>query len=340
MRVLVFDEGIKVRLRELNDRLATRRAGRPGFDDFRRLLEANLGRFVSLAPISEDEIDSWAQGRPVVGVDGSVNSYGESYPYVLHIFQASARTTRPLDGKDHLTCSSVVSPLFPEDRRALEDERDRLMREDKPLELAWEGLRHRRLAELEVEVAIRAVNEIRPFLVIFDGGFMRYVVQAFDKWNEYRRVSLEQGVISVGVIEETATKLIAEVLGDKLPPGLRDEHDRSLLFGVLREGEALGIREDIRFKRSEFYTAFARFSRHPQAIACDFFREQVDHVKEVLDFLYTITPQGGRGMPLWLDIVDQEVRITGQDLEMMLSLYLDRDLMEMFLRPHRDRRDY
>lgn len=338
--MLVFDEGIKARLLELNGHLAARRAARPAGEALRRLLEDNLGFFDELAPMSGEEIAAWSRGRPVVGVDGSVNLYGDSYPYILYIFQAVARPTKPLRGKERLICSSVISPLFPGDRKAFEEERRRVERENRAPESAWEGLRHRELARLEVEVAIRAAEEFEPALMIFDGGFMRYAVQALDVWKRYRKIALDRGILSVGVIEETATDIIVKTLGRSLPPGLEGEYDRSLLFGLLRPGESFRMREEIEFKSSEIYTAFARFSRHPQAVACDFFREQAGEAGRILNFLYTITPQGGRGFPLWLDIVDQETRITNQDVEMMLSTYLGRDLVEVFLMPHRERRDF
>jgi len=85
---------------------------------------------------------------------------------------------------------------------------------------------------------------------------------------------------------------------------------------------------------------YVRFSWHPQVIAVDYFPEQEEVLPDALSFLYTITPSHGRGFPLWLDIVDAEVRLTAAHLEGFLAAHLDPHLVELFLRPLRWQRDY
>ena len=45
-----------------------------------------------------------------------------------------------------------------------------------------------------------------------------------------------------------------------------------------------------------------------------------------------------RGVPLWLDIVDKDVKITDEILTTLLEEYLDRDVYERFFISERDKR--
>lgn len=330
---MLVERGLQEQLQELNQELRKRRAAGPEKEMLRRSMRERLGRFAALQPMGEKEVKAWSGGRAMVGVDGSVNFYGHGFPYVVYLFQALARSTRPAEDRCRVALSEVRSPMLPGDRQLLASSG----REEVE---AWESLRHRRLAEMEVEVAIEAVKAFRPFLVLFDGGLTRYAVQAGRRWEEYRRLALAEGVLTVGVIEETGTSLLSDTLGEGLPETLRGEYDRVLLFGLLDPGECFRLREDILFKRGDFYTCFARLSWHPQAVACDFFREQVKEVPRLMNYLFTVTPQGGRGIPLWLDLVDREARISGRDLEMMLSACVETEIREIFLTPQRERRDF
>lgn len=317
-------------LQEVNGQLEERARKQPSAI-VRRQLSKSAGRFLNLQPLGEEEIKKLAFGRPVVAVDGSVNSVGAHYPHLLFIFQAYARSSEG----DGVVLSDIITPLIPEHNKRLSNLKEN---NDLPEEYLLAQTRNRVLAALELDVATGAVEKFSPWLVLFDGGFMRFLRHAPAEWEHYTRVSRSAGVISVGVIEEAESTGLSRTLG------MHDSeefllYDRELLFGTLNLGECLLVHPEQKIK-SDFYTVFARLSRSPQAIACDFLPENTGKVPCILRYLYTITPASSRGVPLLLDIVDKDVRLTHRDLELILSAYLDAGLMEKFFVPHRKRRDY
>jgi hypothetical protein len=64
-------------------------------------------------------------------------------------------------------------------------------------------------------------------------------------------------------------------------------------------------------------------------------------IKEQLDLIrlvYTLTPRQGRGIPYWLDIVDNQVRVTNALMQTMVEEYIDEDLRRRLLVTKRDER--
>ena len=51
----------------------------------------------------------------------------------------------------------------------------------------------------------------------------------------------------------------------------------------------------------------------------------------VIDYLFTLTPPTGRGIPIWIDMVDQAVRLTDHELETLVGAHIDRGVFEMLL---------
>ena len=74
------------------------------------------------------------------------------------------------------------------------------------------------------------------------------------------------------------------------------------------------------------------------AIGIDILSEQKKYIKDAANLVYSLTPYNSRGVPLWLDIVDKEVRVTDQFMKSMLEEYMDRDIYERFFISERDRR--
>jgi len=54
--------------------------------------------------------------------------------------------------------------------------------------------------------------------------------------------------------------------------------------------------------------------------------------------VFTLTPQSSRGVPLWMDIIDSEVKIPDQMIKGFLESYLDRRIFEMLFISERDKR--
>ncbi len=100
-------------------------------------------------------------------------------------------------------------------------------------------------------------------------------------------------------------------------------------------GEILEVAPGL-FKEG-FRTCFMRASVDPKPIGIDLLEEQQGYLKEVVDLVYTLTPSDGRGIPLWLDIIDENVRISDEVMKGLLNKYLGEEYVE-FLMPKREKR--
>lgn len=327
---MLLDNNLYELLQKANGRLKGRTYKNTA-KEIRRQLEQFVGFFLTLKPLTPEEINSLSGERPVVAVDGSVNSAGASFPHVLYLFQAYAKSS----SGGGTVLSDILCPLLPEHYK-------RLSKFAKGENLSEEYMlvqaKNHILTTLELQAAMEAVKKYRPWLVLFDGGFMRFTRHAPAEWENYCLLARSSGILSVGVIEEAESFGLSRALGitrgEETPV-----YDRELLFGIMEPGECFLAGPELEIK-SEFYTVFARLSRSPQATAYDFIPENADDVVNVMRYLYTITPSGSRGVPLFLDMVDAEVRITRRDMELLLSAYLDAGVREKFFVPHRQRRDY
>jgi hypothetical protein len=139
------------------------------------------------------------------------------------------------------------------------------------------------------------------------------------------------------VIEEIGTFDLARELLAGIGFTAKYTCDREILFGVLEPGEWLAMRPELIYKRG-YYTCFARPGNHPQAIAYDFFAQQQGLAADIIPLFFSLTPQGGRGIPWWLDQVDAAVRITNKEVELLFDTCLDRSVRERLFVPHRERR--
>lgn len=327
---MAFPEGLIEDVRELNKFLQERRlAG--GTVRERRIQAEREGSFFRLRRLSAGETRSFFRERPLVGVDGSFNSYGASFPYVVTFFRALARSSK----QDSLTGGRIwahrlFSPLLPGYREQIREKLELgLEAEDALARIRWEML-----AALEADVGLRALVTEKPRLLLWDGGFARLEIHAAAIWMQIRESALQQGTVMLGITEEIATASLVQAMS----PGVGELWgDREVLYGLLEPGEVFCRQERDERRRGRVYV---RFASHPQVVAVDYLPEQEHELMTALGFLYTITPSHGRGFPLWLDLVDAEVRITREEMEALLATYLDPVLTEVYLRPLRLRRDF
>ncbi|HHW40862.1 MAG TPA: DNA double-strand break repair nuclease NurA [Syntrophomonadaceae bacterium] len=322
-------DGMITEIKELNKFLRERRlAG--GTSTERRLQAGREGSFFRLRRLTGEEIRSFFQGHPLVGVDGSFNNYGASFPYVVTFFRALARSSRPdPQTGERIWAHRIFSPLLPRYREQVREKLELgLEPEDALARLRWEIL-----ATLEAEVGKQALIMKKPRLLLWDGGFARLEAHAAATWQQIRDEALQQGTIMLGVTEEIATASLVQALS---PDAGDIWGDREVLYGLLKPGEVFCRQERGGSKRKRVYV---RFASHPQVVAVDYLPEQEQELAAALNFLYTITPSHGRGFPLWLDVVDAEVRITREEMEALLATYLDPVLTEVYLRPLRSRRE-
>jgi len=340
-------------LRGLNDALHGRRRERPHRDKLRAGLETHVGVLQRAQKLDEARIRDLFGGRPLVGVDGSLHPVGGNYPYTIQLFRALAKSTLP-DREQRTTVSDVrlFSPLCDEDYRRLrqfteehrasiriEPQEDARLEHDLAEQQAYHMLIDQQMVEMELLAAIEAMQRFDPFLLLMDGGFSRLKGKGGEHWDAFEATALDRGTRVVGVIEEVGSYRLQSRLGSDLLDGLLQQHDREILFGTLDEGEWLKTSLDRPIK-NEFYTVFTRLSEQPQAGALDFLRLQAEAVDDIVDFLYTITPPKSRGIPLWLDLVDAEARLTRKQVELLVKTHLDPENIESYLRPQRERRDF
>lgn len=331
MNCLLPEDKLVDELKGLNTYLENRsKVG--GSNRERRQRAEQKGNFTPLCRLSGKEISSFFQGRPLVGVDGSLVTYGASYPYLLTFFRALAYATSVGGGHQRIWEQEIFSPLLPRYQQVIDEQ----LSAGQTPEEAMAHLRWRILAQIESKVAVQAVS-LKPRLLLLDGGFDRLKNHAPDLWHELKAAALREGVLLLGVTEEIATCSLMKILGfdgDPFCPGVMG--DREILFGMLRPGEMYQLKERSGGEKGRLYV---RFAGHPQVVAVDYLREQEREIEPALYFLYSITPTHGRGIPLWLDVVDAEVRLRKEQVEAMIAACLDPAMVEVFLKPLRANRE-
>jgi hypothetical protein len=326
--MLGIDESLKKQLQETNKKLIAKykSAAGPSRDELRRLIDGQVGRIRPLRKMSPTELQAWIQGKSIVAVDGSVNQIGGTFPHYLAIIQAVAKGTR---AGEVIIRSEIYAPLL-ENAAADRDSTGEPDREGR--------IRTRKMARLEMEAAKEAIAAFNPRLVMMDGSLIHYRIEDAAAWSELSAFAAASGTLLVGVTEEIGTQIVSTALREALPENMRDFHDRELLFGLLEYGESLEIETGKGREAAGLRTCFLRPSADPQAVGVDILKGQVAEMPDAADFLFTLTPAAGRGVPVWLDIIDSEVRLTDTMVEGLVDAYLDADLKQRLFVPKRNSR--
>lgn len=326
-----MDIGFYGQITKLNNCLRTKEIKKKNNPSLRKLIENKAGLLI---PIKDDPavIDKYSK-RGILGVDGSVNSEGAAFPFVLSFFRGVAMNTKelPKAGRKIVT-EEIFSPLKESDLTILIRQ---AVKDGQTIEMAFQKYHLKRMAEIELITAIEGISEFKTDIILMDGGFVRFEILAPELWADFKAFCLELDVLAVGVIEEVSTSALANILGDK---SLGKDYDREILYGLLEPREYLKIKEDLEIKKG-YYSAFARLSNHPQVIGVDLFTENKEQIGEVMPLLAGLTPAAGRGIPLWLDIVDREARITRKEVDLYMGC-IDLDIREKFMMAQHNRRQY
>jgi len=286
----------------------------------RERLATRVGRLRPLRRLSPGELQAWLGGRSLAGVDGSCNLVGGSYPHYVAVMAAVARTTRG----EEAWAWQVWSPLNSDEH--LGEEAD-------------EMARRRALSALEARVAAQALEQYSPRLLLVDGPLVRLRIEAQEEWEALFRQAHRQRTLPVGVIESVGTSLVAAQLREDLPAAWRGAFDREILWGLLEPGEMLFVEHP---HRPGLRTCFMRAGLDPAPTGLDFpalvpVGEDLDTVADVL---FTLTPQGGRGIPLWIDLVDARVRIEDRVVRAVVESGISRENWLRFLASRRERRPF
>lgn len=274
-------ERLASELKELNNYLNNRKLSRGSWLE-RRQMASRMGIFSSLRRLTKREIKAFFGGASLAGVDGSFNTFGASFPYLLTIFRALARMSRKGRNGDRIWAHQVFSPLLPKYQNYI----DKMFQAGLDTDEAMARLRWEILAVLEAQVGNEALEKGDLRLLLWDGGFGRLAAHAGSLWETIKALAIKKGVLLLGVTEEIATCALAGCISQCEQDFQGITGDREILFGLLKPGEVLKIKN----QGKNWGRIYVRFSNHPQVIAVDYLLEQEYELETALNFLYTITP--------------------------------------------------
>ncbi|HYG60601.1 MAG TPA: DNA double-strand break repair nuclease NurA [Symbiobacteriaceae bacterium] len=319
-------------LRQLNDRLVRSFSDQTlGNKGERRAVLQRAGSIQRMERLSDVRLRAVLGDKILVGVDGSINTFGGQYPYYVDLLRALAKPTRG----EALVLTDLHCPLPPEGD---EDDETALRKDNEA--------RQQKLAELEVQVAIEAIDRYEPAVILMDGPLVRFDMRAKDSFLVLCDKVITRNIVLLGCIENIESKVLDTVLGTQAPSGWRNRFDRDLLWDTLDFGEVLVVekpgkglpRPGSHDPAVPICTWFMRSSYDPAVVGLDVLAAQVPLASRYIDYLFTLSPADGRGIPIWLDLVDREVRLTDVELEAYTGL-LEPDVKRIF-RSKRDARFY
>ncbi|WP_027339749.1 DNA double-strand break repair nuclease NurA [Halonatronum saccharophilum] len=329
--MLNTNKELQIKIEGFNQKMRQKYDGRANLSskELKELLAKKIGKISKIDRISSKDLkEIFSAKGSLVGVDGSVNTVGKVYPHYITLMQALAKSTD--QSEDGVLISQIFSPLIEEDKDRIfkimnvanRSEAGEDSKEGKIYAQEAAGrLKSSLLAALEAKVAIESIKSWNPKVILMDGSLIRYRMQAQKEWEELSSLALDKGTLIIGVIEEIGTHKISEALDDDLPENMRDMYDRELTFGLLEVGEMLEL-DNIEEKEG-LRTAFIRNSKDPGVIALDLLKDQSGSLELAASLVHTLTPEDGRGIPVWLDIVDEEVRIGNGMMKMLVDNHLD-----------------
>ncbi|WP_100405919.1 DNA double-strand break repair nuclease NurA [Bacillus solitudinis] len=286
----------------------------------RQKLSESNAVFRQMSRLSPESLSEKLREGKLAAVDGSVNQTLGEAPHVVYLFQALAKTTTGNECRE----SDVYAPLL--------DDRDE---KERPQPMKW---RAHLLAKLELTVALKLIESEPIKLMMMDGALYHYRIDAPEEWEKLRMQALEKRVLLVGVSEEITTENIVKLPRFTLFEKQPFSYDRDLLFGVLEKGETVYI-EEIQ-QKAGLQSIWMRPSSSPAITGFDMLEEQANQKDEVADMLYTLTPSEGRGIPLWLDHIDRDVRVTDKLVDALIEQYIAPETRQKFFTRKRQERPF
>ncbi len=321
-----LNEELKDKLIEVNSQMQVKQ-GSYGLnkDSLTDFIKEYIGPIYMSQKMTTKDLKVIEKKGGVTGVDGSTNRLGGSNPHYIEIYQGLAKNTS--DRKNPIFLSEVYTPLL--DERPKDKEEDDKREDEKNI----------KLATIEVEAGLASIKKHKPYVLMMDGGLIRYNIYAGNKWLELVNLCEEEGIILIGLIKDIKTSIIGNALKDTKKDIKGDIYDRDLLFGLLKYGDMILINDEVNKKEQKGYgSVFIRTSLQPMAVGIDIIESQKKHLKEMASLVLTLTPENGRGVPLWLDIIDKEVKVSDEMIKALMERYLDRDIYERFFISERDKR--
>lgn len=295
-------------------------------EELRGFIHENIGEIKIIEKLENNRLAMYEKKGGIVGVDGSNNKLGGAHPHYIEVYQALAKSTIYKD--EPLILADIYSPLYG-------DEFEDVLEDEEAVDRT-----NIKLSTIEVEAALESIDKFKPYAILMDGGLIRYNIYANEKWIELKERCEEEDIILVGVIKDIKTSIIGDKLKD-IDSNIQDIfYDRELLFGKLNYGEVVMIKDEVNKKEPEGYSSvFIRSSLAPSVIGMDIIESQKKYMEEMARLVFTLTPQNSRGVPLWLDIVDNEVNVSDDIMKALMERYMDREVYERFFISERDKRN-
>lgn len=336
--MLKISTELKDRFIEMNDMLRDSYHEIFNIDNnrLRNFIQNNVGTIKTISKIEKKELENFMHKGGLIGVDGSRNRLGGVYPHFIEVFQGLAKNS--IHSINPIYAADFYTPLCIDREMEILDKLDK----DNPTKEEKDSfISNYKLSGIEVEVAIEGVKKLKPYAIMMDGSLIRYKIECEDKWKELREECEKNGVILLGVIKDIKTNVISDALIEngiiKLPRGYI--FDREILYGALNIGEMISIKKTKTGKFDEgLISSFLRTSRDPSVIAIDMLDSQEKHMENMARLTYTLTPEGSRGVPFWLDIIDSEVKISNKMLNGLVERYIDKEIVEKLFKSERSKR--
>ncbi len=264
-----------------------------------------LGEFYMSRHLTDEEMNSFLP-KGIAAVDGSNNSYGGADPNIIHFLRACYI---PDMKRDRVEEVRILSPLV-------------------DVEVSPKS----ELSKLELIAAMKGLEKYDSKALLMDGGFIRYILDAEDEYNELLELVKERDTLFMGVIEDMKSRSISKALDV-------DGFDRELLFGKLAPGEAFFLHDELNLKKeSSISTIYLRPGNDPMAISIDFPNFLGDKRELITNLVRTLTPDMSRGIPFILDIVDKYAKVTDKDMQYFIKKYISEDVKRLYLDEARQKR--
>ncbi|WP_353893327.1 DNA double-strand break repair nuclease NurA [Proteinivorax hydrogeniformans] len=310
---MVFDNELIRKIKKVNEDLSTAQKNTPSRLELKEKLAEAGGIFSKIKENVNLDIN-------LMGVDGSFNSYGANYPHQIFVFRALAKTTK---GYEHVV-SDVLYPMDSEVRAQITkiSSEKNISQND-----AMAKLIKVKLASMEVQAALGGLEKTKPDVIFMDGSLIRYKIEDADGWGELQAKCLSNDIKLGGVIEEIGTNTLSRKID-------LEGYDRETLFNLFELYEQLTFHQI----KEGLSTVFYRPSKDPHPVAMDCLTNQKEGIDELIGLASSLTPKRGRGIPVWLDIVDNEVRVTNKAINALIENHLDEKVKRVFLSPKRDKR--
>lgn len=325
-----INDELKNRISELSD-LLTKKSQNIYIKDKTILMDfirKNIGDIKRMEKLKKDKLEAFHKKGGIVGVDGSNNRKGGAFPHYIEVFQGLAKSTA--NRNEPIFRTDIYTPLISDHNEGPLEEMEKIVEDKKNI----------KLATIEVEVALESIDKLKPHAIMMDGGLIRYNIYAGEKWQELREICEEKNIILFGVIKDIKTSIIGDMMME-VDDEIKDSFfDREMLFGVLNYGEMILIKDSANKKEPKGYaSAFLRSSLMPSVVGMDIIDSQREYLEDMANLVFTLTPENSRGVPLWLDIIDKEVKISDDIMKGLLENYMDRGIYERFFATEREKRN-